>query len=86
MLTEHDIPEPQPLAYDVRGAARAASVSDRTLRDAIAHGRLRARKLGRKILILRDDLQGWLAALPHDPAGNGVPVDRPTTAGARHIP
>lgn len=32
IVNEHDIPEPPPLAYDVRASAQAASVLDRTLR------------------------------------------------------
>lgn len=68
MLTEHDLPEPRPLAYGVRSTARAASVSDRTLRNATTRGSLKARKLGRKVVLLREDLVAGLESLPLGPS------------------
>jgi excisionase family DNA binding protein len=52
------------LAYSPREATEAASVGKTRLYAAIASGALKSRKLGRKRLILRDDLQSWLKELP----------------------
>lgn len=54
-----------PLALGIIEAARAASVGRSTIFEEINAGRLKARKAGRRTLILRDDLAAWLASLPH---------------------
>lgn len=48
------------LAYGVEGLARATDVSQRTIRAAISRGDLRAVKVGRRVLVLRDDALRWL--------------------------
>lgn len=53
-----------PISYDLDGAATATGVSDRTLRNAIASGDLVAHYIGRKPVILRDDLADYVRALP----------------------
>jgi excisionase family DNA binding protein len=45
-------------------ACAAAGIGRTKLYEAIADGRLKARKLGKRTLILRDDLFQFLAALP----------------------
>ena len=57
---EHDAP----LALGISEAARAAGVGRSTVFEEINAGRLKARKAGRRTLILRDDLAAWLANLP----------------------
>lgn len=48
------------LAYDIKQAAEACSVSKQTILTALADGSLRAKKRGRKWLITRDALIEWL--------------------------
>lgn len=52
------------LAYSPKEATEAASIGKTRLYAAIASGALKSRRLGRKRLILRDDLQSWLKELP----------------------
>ena len=69
---------PQPVrrlvAYGMSGASQAVNVSPTKLRLEIAAKRLRARKLGSRTIITRDDLAAWAAQLPdtHDVASNTV--------------
>jgi hypothetical protein len=65
----------QPVAYHLRAAALAVNLSERTLHYAIKEGRLKARKLGRKIVVLRKDFLTWLSSLPLDQA-SGVAAQR----------
>lgn len=53
-----------PLAHSVDGAARAANIGRVTIYEEIREGRLKARKVGRRTIILDEDLRAWLAALP----------------------
>ena len=48
----------------VAEACEVAGIGRTKLYEAIADGRLKARKLGKRTLILRDDLRQFLAALP----------------------
>lgn len=52
------------IAYDIAAAAAATSTSEKTIRLAILHGRLAARKLGRKYLIEDAALRDWIGSLP----------------------
>ena len=64
-MAQHEAPDPNAtLALGIIEAARAAGVGRSTVFDEINAGRLKARKAGRRTLILREDLQAWLAALP----------------------
>lgn len=56
--------DPEPAAFDAAGAARYLGVGKTTLFAEIKDGRLPARKAGRRTLILRGDLDAWLAKLP----------------------
>ena len=51
-------------ALSISDACEMAGVGRTTVYAAIAEGRLKARKLGRRTLILRDDLMHFLVALP----------------------
>ena len=54
----------EPISYSLKDAAAATGVDPSTLRKAYQDGALDARKVGTKILISRDALREWLAALP----------------------
>ncbi|WP_336487414.1 helix-turn-helix domain-containing protein [Methylobacterium nigriterrae] len=49
-------------------AAKSAGVGRTTIYEELARGRLHAKKVGRRTLILATDLEAWLQALP--PAGS----------------
>lgn len=53
-----------PIAYSIREAVAAANIGRSSLYEAIAAGRLPARKLGKRTLILHEDLTTWLDGLP----------------------
>ena len=63
---------PQRIAYGMDEAAESAGIGLTKLREEIAAKRLRARKLGSRTIITRDDLVDWAARLPdiHDVAPN----------------
>ncbi|MER2265195.1 helix-turn-helix domain-containing protein [Methylobacterium oxalidis] len=64
-MPQPNLSEPEaPLALGIVEAARAAGIGRSTVFEEINAGRLKARKAGRRTLILRDDLAAWLAALP----------------------
>lgn len=66
-ITPQQSPQSQ-LAYTVPEACEAARVGRAKLYIAIASGALTVRKLGKKSLILHDDLKLWLQDLPkYDP-------------------
>lgn len=52
------------LAYSLDEAAAATSYGESTLRLKIALGELEARKDGQKVIIERDELKRFIAALP----------------------
>ncbi len=53
-----------PAGLSVIEAARLAGVGRSTIYEELASGRLQARKLGRRTVILDADLRQWLASLP----------------------
>lgn len=55
---------PEVLAYDVATAARIMSVSKSTVFNELKAGRIAGRKLGRKTLITRVEIDAWVANLP----------------------
>jgi excisionase family DNA binding protein len=52
------------LAFSVGEAAAAAGVGRTLLFDEIRNRRLAARKVGRRTVILREDLEAWLRSRP----------------------
>jgi hypothetical protein len=52
------------LAYSVASLAEAADCDPSTIHRAISAGSLKARKLGRKTVVLRKDAMRWLEGLP----------------------
>ena len=64
----------QRVSYGVNEAAETAGIGLTKLREEIAAKRLRARKLGSRTIITRDDLVAWAARLPdiHEVAPNAV--------------
>lgn len=59
-----------PLARSPDTSARLAGCGRTTIYSAIKAGSLRARKCGRRTLILDADLRGWLSSLPAKGAEN----------------
>jgi excisionase family DNA binding protein len=64
----------QRVSYGMNEAAETAGIGLTKLREEIAAKRLRARKLGSRTIITREDLVEWAARLPdvHDVAPNTV--------------
>lgn len=52
------------LAYTIAQAAKVAGIGRSTLYSELSAGKLQARKLGRRTLILASDLSLWLSSLP----------------------
>jgi hypothetical protein len=53
------------VAYDIKGACIASSIGRTSLYKAMGSGELVARKMGKKTVILHDDLHRFVNALPH---------------------
>ncbi|WP_264050423.1 helix-turn-helix domain-containing protein [Methylobacterium flocculans] len=64
MIQATHSPDETPLAFGIVQAAQVAGIGRSTVFEEINAGRLKARKAGRRTLILRDDLAAWLASLP----------------------
>ncbi|MGO9430918.1 helix-turn-helix domain-containing protein [Rhodoblastus sp.] len=56
--------EKAPLAHDVGDVVRITSFGRTSVYAAIKEGALKARKFGRRTVILDEDLRAWLASLP----------------------
>src|SRR5688572_3270248 len=52
------------LAFTIEETARICGLGRSTIYTAVADGRLRIRKNGRRTMVLRDDVKSFLAALP----------------------
>jgi len=52
------------LAYTIAEASKESNTGRTKIYDEINSGRLRAVKIGRRTLILHNDLRAWLASLP----------------------
>jgi hypothetical protein len=53
-----------PLAHDIGDVVRITSFGRTSVFAAIKDGSLKARKFGRRTIILDEDLRAWLASLP----------------------
>ena len=56
------------LAYHIHDASKAGAGSRSEIYEALKRGDLKAKKRGRRTIILRDDLAAYLASLPDYPA------------------
>ncbi len=52
------------LAHTIEGSALQAKCGRTTIYEEIRRGRLKARKIGRRTIILDEDLRRWLGTLP----------------------
>ena len=70
----------QRVSYRLDEAAETAGIGLTKLREEIAAKRLRARKVGSRTIITRDDLVDWAARLPdiHDVAPKRVAREETT--------
>jgi hypothetical protein len=59
-----NVAAPRPLAYGVDDFAKAAGVGRDAIYDAIRNGKLTARKVGSRTIILEQDGTAWLRGLP----------------------
>jgi hypothetical protein len=57
-------PNTPSLAHTIEAASRHATCGRTLVYAAIKNGQLKARKIGRRTIILDQDLRGWLASLP----------------------
>ena len=67
----------EPLAVDVREASRLTSLSVRTIRRYIAGGRLRATRLGRRVVVPLNALRALICDAM--PSGSERPIPRNRT-------
>jgi excisionase family DNA binding protein len=54
----------KPFAHTIEDTALHVKCGRTTIYAAIKSGALKARKIGRRTIILDEDLRGWLASLP----------------------
>jgi excisionase family DNA binding protein len=52
------------LAFSEPEAAKLAGIGRTKLREEIKDGRLRARRVGKRVIVSADDLRAWLDCLP----------------------
>jgi excisionase family DNA binding protein len=65
-----------PMAFTVDEAVVVSRIGRNSLYLAVETGALRARKLGRKTLILKDDLRAWLESLPSASSGGANEAEK----------
>jgi excisionase family DNA binding protein len=63
------LPGDKPFAHTIQDTTLHAKCGRTTIYAAIKSGALKARKIGRRTIILDEDLRGWLASLPLCGAG-----------------
>jgi excisionase family DNA binding protein len=54
----------RPMAYTVNQALAEANCGRTKFYEEVNAGRIKTRRLGRRVLILADDLKAWLESLP----------------------
>jgi excisionase family DNA binding protein len=65
------------MAFTIEEAGQVSRIGRNSLYLAVQTGALRARKLGKKTLILRDDLRAWLESLPPASSGGASEAENP---------
>lgn len=71
----------QPTAFSVRKFCQMHAIGRTTFYEEVKYGRLRVRKLGKRTLVLREEAERWVDALP-SPEGRYSPPDRSTISGS----
>ena len=61
---EHVAAHEEPFAYDISDVVRKGPVGRTKIYEEINAGRLTARKMGKRTIILREDFEEWLRNLP----------------------
>jgi excisionase family DNA binding protein len=57
----------KPISFDIITAAKFCGIGRSSIYEAVRDGRLKARKLGHKTLLLRRDLEAFVESLPVAP-------------------
>lgn len=65
-----------PIAFSPEGLAKASANGRTKIFEAIRQGKLKARKSGRRTIILYDDAIAWLKSLPVREAGGAEEAER----------
>lgn len=63
-MANHDDTLQSDLALEINELARRAKIGRTLLYEEIRSGRLKARKIGRRTIILAEDARAWLTAAP----------------------
>jgi excisionase family DNA binding protein len=66
------VTENQKLAYSINEASSLTSLSKSYLRNEIRDGNLKSRKIGRRVLILNEDLQNYLRREEEQNTGENI--------------
>ena len=74
--------EALPIAHTIEGARRISTFGRTTLYDEMKRGKLKARKLGRRTVILDEDARRWLASLAE--RDSDAPNSPPNIGGPSH--
>jgi hypothetical protein len=64
MNPKTNTPDKGMLAHTIEAASRISTCGRTSLYEEIKAGNLKARKIGRRTIILDEDLRHWLASLP----------------------
>ena len=71
--------EPTPLAISIADAVRMCGLGRTSLYAAIAAGKLKTRKAGRRTLVETSELKAFLEALPESNSGACSKTNQPTS-------
>ncbi|WP_426025261.1 hypothetical protein [Brevundimonas sp. TSRC1-1] len=63
----------RPTAFSVRQFCEMHAIGRTTFYEEVKYGRLRIRKLGKRTLVLREEAERWISALP-SPEGRFSPL------------
>lgn len=76
----------RPTAFSVRQFCEMHAIGRTTFYEEVKYGRLRIRKLGKRTLVLREEAERWVGALP-SPEGRFSPLRprRPANPGSDYL-